>query len=136
MTRTEIYRQHSGDQTTHHRTIDKHLKRLPKATQRMIADRAAGQTLDEIAAKHHITRGSVGGRIARALTAIHKAITGAPRYWKVGRTTKSEQPQTVCPDCGAQPGEPCRDGNGYRHRDQPGLLTPPLKTPHKRRPAR
>jgi Zn ribbon nucleic-acid-binding protein len=43
---------------------------------------------------------------------------------------------TACADCGAQPGEPCRGGNGYFFRDQPEKLTPPLKKPHEIRSSR
>jgi hypothetical protein len=92
ITIADLYRQETGDADVHHRTIDAHFKKLPAKTQAMMRDRAAGKTFEEISAKHKITRGSIGGRVLRALQRMQLAIAGAPRYWKTGRGEPAPPP--------------------------------------------
>jgi hypothetical protein len=87
----DLYRDETGDTDPHHRSIDAHFKKLPKQTQAMMRDRAAGKTFDQIAAKHKVTRGGAGSRLQRALQRIRLAIAKAPRYWITGRGAPDAQ---------------------------------------------
>src|ERR1700677_3865291 len=90
VTIADLVRNETGEEQAHHRTIDKHFKSLPKKTQAILRERAAGQTFEEIAKKRSTLRGSIGGVYMRAMQRIKLAIAGAPRYWKTGRARADE----------------------------------------------
>ena len=119
----DLYRDESQDPSPHHRKIDSHFKKLPKTTQAMLRERAAGKTLDEIAEKRGITRGTVGGTIKRAITRIRKAIAGAPRYWITGRGTFAATEAEAAKRMSASEAKtaiPLREYDARRRKAKPG----------------
>jgi DNA-binding NarL/FixJ family response regulator len=75
-----IYTAVTGDNTSHQRRIDGHLKRMDKRRQRILRRRAQGATLYEIAAEEGVSHGSIQSVILKTCEAIRKAIAEEPRY--------------------------------------------------------
>jgi hypothetical protein len=104
MTTTELYRQVTGDHTTHHRSITAALDQEPKARRAIVAMYAAGMSDRQIGERIHRAHGTPRGTLNRTMLAIHKRVHHLPRYHIVGREkgytvskTKPQRPATAAP---------------------------------------
>jgi len=79
-----MYRQATGDTTTHQRTIDAHFRKIDPRRQRIVKARLAGESLYAIAAKEHVPHGTVASAVKRTIEAIRKAIAHEPRFNLIG----------------------------------------------------
>jgi len=79
-----LYRQATGDATTHQRTIDAHFRKIDPRRQRIVKARLAGESLYTIAAREHVTHGTVASALKRTIERIRKAIAHEPRFNVIG----------------------------------------------------
>ena len=87
MTITDLYRQITHDQATHHRTIAAALARQSSRRRRAVALRAAGRSLRAIGAalRPPCSFGAADDLITRTMMSIAKEAQGLPRYHHSGR---------------------------------------------------
>ena len=90
-TLTDLYRHHTGDTSSHQRTIGAHFARLDARRMRIVAAHMAGKSYTEIGQAEDISRGAAQSVVTDAMVAIHRAIEGRPRYSVPRKLTRKAQ---------------------------------------------
>jgi HPt (histidine-containing phosphotransfer) domain-containing protein len=85
MTITDLYREITGDKTTHHRTITAAIESQSKARRATVALYAAGMSDRKVAEATHKAHGAARTMLLRTMRSAHKRIHHLPRYHQRGR---------------------------------------------------
>jgi hypothetical protein len=97
MTATELYRQVTGDNKTHHRTITATLEKHPTRQRRVVMLYAEGLSDRQVGERTKRSRGAARDMLRRTLFAVFKSIHKMPRYHVTGHAHVTRPRKATAP---------------------------------------